>query len=63
VAVVQLHAVVVMTAVKRSVEGVDADTFRFPGIAVRFFDLPNHARIHTFPAPFIRCKSRVSLVS
>ena len=36
VTIIQLHAVVVVTAVKRRLEGMDADTFRFAGIPVRF---------------------------
>jgi hypothetical protein len=62
-AVLQSHAVIIMTAMKHCLERLDADTFRFLGIAVRFLDLPDHARVHTIVAPFIcrRCRNtRVS---
>src|SRR5919112_5971967 len=45
---------VVVAAVKRGLEGMHADTLRFPGIPMRFFDLPNHARVHMLFTPFIR---------
>jgi len=54
VAILQFHVVVVMTAVECRLEGIYADTFRFPGIPMRFLDLSNHARVHTFAAPFTR---------
>jgi hypothetical protein len=57
VAVLQLHAVVVMTAMECRLEGMDADTFRFPGVPMRFLDLPDHARIHMVNAPFGDCLS------
>jgi hypothetical protein len=53
VTVVQLHPVVVVAAVKRCLKGLDANTFWFLCIAVRFFDLPDHARVHTIIAPFV----------
>src|SRR5215213_4908137 len=36
---------------------MDADTFWFPSVAMRFLNLPNHARVHSLAAPFIRCGS------
>jgi hypothetical protein len=52
VTIMQLHAVIIMPAVKCCLKGSHADTFWFPGIPVRFLDLPNHARVHTIIAPF-----------
>src|SRR5215213_6310130 len=46
-----------MTAVKCGLEGMNADTFRLPGIPMRFLDLPDHARIHTSTTPFSGCGS------
>src|SRR5918912_1329275 len=45
-----------MTAMKSRLQGMNADTFRFTSIPMRFLDLLNHARIHTFAAPFTRCR-------
>jgi hypothetical protein len=53
VTVLQSHAVIIMSAMKGCLKGLDADTFRLLGVPVRFLDLPNHARVHTFIAPFI----------
>jgi hypothetical protein len=52
VTILQLDAVVVVTAVKRRLKRMDAHTFRFPGIAMSFLYLPDHARIHMLTAPF-----------
>jgi hypothetical protein len=52
VTVTQLHAVIVMPAVKCCLKGLDADTLWFLGIPVRLLDLPDHARVHTLICPF-----------
>jgi hypothetical protein len=52
VTVMQLYVVIIMPAVEGCLKGSDADTFWFLGIPVRFLDLPDHARVHTFIAPF-----------
>jgi hypothetical protein len=52
VTVMQLHAVIIVPAVEDCLKRSDADAFWFLGIPMRFLDLPDHARVHTFIAPF-----------